>query len=101
MSARTYNINKAGRYSNVTVKKGTSNTVVVLHNTAVVIYDEMLKLITLNTNGWKTPTTKTCINNALRQLGVVASISQVKGQWYLCEGSKKRPFLDNMTLELT
>jgi hypothetical protein len=100
MSARTFDINKTKKYGNVTVINNELGIAVVLHMAEVVVYSESLNKIYLSSGGWKTPTTKTAINNALRQIESLTgqnlpSVFQKKGEWLLTDGTQ---FRDGMEL---
>lgn len=100
MSARTFDITKNKKFGNVTVYQHKNAISVVLHFTEVVRFDKELNKVVLNTGGWKTSTTKTAINNALKQLEVFTGQSmprvfQKKGEWLLDNGTK---FQDGMEL---
>lgn len=96
MSARTFDINKPGRYGNVTVYGDDLTIKVKLHNTIVVSYDKRTKMVTLNSGGWRTMTTKTAINNALSQLGFFNKVYQYKNEWYF--GDNNHLFEDEMKI---
>jgi hypothetical protein len=107
MSARTFDINKTKKYGNVTVINNELGIAVVLHMTEVVVYSESLNKIYLSSGGWKTPTTKLAINNALRQLETLTgqefpTLVQVNGKWFLDSfdksGFKRIDFQDGMEL---
>ena len=100
MSARTFDIMKNKKFGNVTISHSVNHISVVLHLTEVVRLDKVKNKIYLNTDGWKTATTKTAINNALRQLESftgqqIPSVFQKKGEWFLSDGTK---FQDGMEL---
>lgn len=100
MSARKFDISKSKKYGNVTVDNNDKYISVILHLTEVIMLDKVENKIYLSSGGWLTPTTKTAINNALRQLESftgqpMPSVSQVKGRWFLSDGQE---FKDGMEL---
>lgn len=98
MSARSFNITKTTKQSNIQVMHHEGEIHVQLHRTIVF----SLKLngdIVLNSGGWQTVTTKTAINRAFSQLKINAGVSQVKGQWYVTFNGMKYDFKDNMVLK--
>jgi len=60
-----------------------STDVVVVHNGEV----------TLNTNGWKTVTTKRRMNQAANQFGLGYYVFQEHHDWYVCWNGIVYPFL--------
>lgn len=54
-----------------------------LHGCSIVKADKRKRLLKLDSCGWKTKTTKTRLNELLREAGVGEQISQKKGVWYL------------------
>lgn len=77
MSARTFDVNRPKRYGNVTVLLNR----VKLHQT--IVAEKTKQGVTLNTGGWRTVTTKTAMNNALKQWGYPQRIYQKNHQWYI------------------
>jgi hypothetical protein len=76
-----------------------------LHNTDIVTVsaDDM---VTLNSGGWKTPTTKSRMNDILSSVGLKAYVYQEHSIWYLRIGpytadSPTYPYSDNMTIDGT
>jgi len=72
----------------VSTKEG--KTVVTYHATDVVGFDG--NTVVLNTGGWKTPTTKTRMNQAANQYDLGYSVYQRKGQWFVDTDGKTIPF---------
>lgn len=102
MSARSFDIHKTKKQGNITVINGESKLSVILHFTEVVRFDKVENKVLLSSGGWKTPTTKTAINNALSQIESVIgqplpSVFQKKGEWFLTDGTK---FQDGMELAI-
>lgn len=102
MSARSFKLNGKMRQGNITVLNDQDVVAVILHNTTVMMFSKKLNKVKLTSGGWRTPTTKTAINNALRQLESVIgqplpSVFQKKGEWLLTDGTK---FQDGMELAI-
>ena len=70
--------------NNTTIKSADGWTVVTLHGTDVVKFND--KEIILNTGGWKTVTTKARMNQVSNQFGLGYSVYQEDGTWYVCHG---------------
>ena len=102
MSARSLDINGKMNQGNITVHKlvcgGTS---VYLHGNKVFSISGNDEII-LSSCGWRTPTTKTAINNCLKQVGYEGHIFQEKGSWYFFDykaENQRTLFIDNMTIK--
>jgi hypothetical protein len=53
-------------------------------------------MVILNTDGWKTPTTKTRMNQASAQYGLGYHVYQKAGQWYIqLDNGTVLDFFDN------
>lgn len=99
MSARKFDIKKAKKYGNVRVFHEENRIVVRLHQTDIVVMSE--SGIRLNTNGWLTSTTKTAMNNALRQFGTSLYVHQSKRVWYVSFGNGVTvPYKDGMNIAI-
>lgn len=55
-------------------------------------------VIELNSNGWRTATTKTRMNQFSNQHGLGYTVSQKDGLWSVSVGGKVIPFHDHMTI---
>jgi len=99
MSARSFDINKTTKQSNIQVFHEGGIVKVKLHNTYVFCMSENGTIV-LNSGGWQTNTTKTAINRAFSQLNIDGHISQVKGQWFVTFNGEKYSFKDGMGLSL-
>ena len=102
MSARKFDITRPKKYGNVEVIHEGLKISVRLHRTVVASFDPKDMAIVLNTDGWKTPTTKTAINNALNQFEFLLGqkfegVSQKKGVWYFGESD----YSDNMSVKVS
>ncbi len=102
MSASSFSIDRTMKYSNVRVFSSPELLTVTLHSTDVVTFDRKKGTIKLRSGGWRTPTTKVAINNALRQLECLIgqslpNVYQKKGEWFLTDGQE---FKDGMELAI-
>jgi hypothetical protein len=69
------------------------------HATEVVRVDRGTGLVVLNSGGWRTPTTKTRMNQASRQFDLGYLVSQIQGEWRVqLPDGVSIPFEDGMTL---
>jgi len=82
---------------NTTVAATNGVTLVTFHQTVVVSFDQ--KIITLNSGGWLTATTKTRINQTANQFDLGFNVYQDKGKWFVKFNNETIPFADNMTFE--
>lgn len=100
MSAGSFDINKLDKkQSNIQVTREGSITWVTLHRTVVVTID--FNEVSLNTAGYRTPTTKVAINRALAQIPRAAGykVVQVKKEWWIsCPDNDLIPFVDGMSI---
>lgn len=79
--------------NNTTIRKDGNETVVTLHLTDVVRFDD--KKITLNTGGWLTTTTMTRMMQASRQFGLGYSVGRAGGKFNITTPQGKRISTDN------
>ncbi len=99
MSARSFELfGTRKRFGNVTIEKDKDTVYVILHSTIVVEYNRRSGDIRLNNGGWYTVTTKTCINEALRQLKYPGRVYQEKGEWYLYLDGARYDYNNNMVV---
>lgn len=102
MSARNFELNGTKKaFGNVKIDRQGNTTKVILHSTAVVEVDYSTNSVKLNSGGWLTPTTKTAINNALKQISGFESVfvSQKKGEWTIqLDQFKTADFVDGIKL---
>jgi hypothetical protein len=94
MSARSLDLNGKMNQGNIKVIKYPDMNIldVKLHDNLIV--SRTGNQVILSSCGWKTPTTKTAINNVLTQLGFSERISQKKGVWFIDD----QVFFDGYTL---
>ena len=70
-------------------------TQIIYHDTPVVAFDN--NIIRLDSGGWRTPTTKTRMNQSSNQFGLGFSVYQKNYKWYVsCNDSRVLPFSDGM-----
>lgn len=90
MSARSLNINGPRRQGNIEIsthinyKTGAIDyRFVYLHGNGIADINYSTRQVTISSCGWNTTTTKTAINNVLKQLNVDARVWQKDYVWYL------------------
>ena len=76
----------------------TNCSTVVLHKTAIAVYDHNTQALKLNTGGWYSVTTKSRLNAILQGLIVGASVFQKNFDWYLNYNNQTVDFWDGMIL---
>jgi len=101
MSARTFDIGQSKKFGNVKVRNTPDAIIVTLHQTDIVVFDKIKNSVRITSGGWKTPTTKTAINNALSQIEAMTGlslgrVSAVKGEWFV----EQMPFRDGMIYKI-
>ena len=100
MSARSYDLNSTKKQSNIRVI-GDLDKEVLLHGHSVVKIYGWNNKVTLDSCGYKTPTTKVTINRALEQITSGYAVIQKKGEWFLSTpDSQLTPFTDGMSINL-
>lgn len=99
MSARSFDINKTTKQSNVRVIGGLDCIVVKLHDTIVFTLSAGIRIY-LSSGGYRTLTTKTAINRAFAQTRPEFSVFQKKGQWFVSDrkNNVEIPFVDGMII---
>ena len=93
--------NKSDWRGSNTVVEYNSNTncsTVVLHRTAIAVYDHNTNALKLNTGGWQTVTTKSRLNAILQGLISGASVFQRDFNWFLNYNNQTHDFMDGMIL---
>jgi len=85
-------MHKVGKTA-TTVRQDNGIISVVYHATEVVRVEG--GVITLNTGGWFTNTTKTRMNQAANQFGLDFYVSQCRGQWYATHKGETQEFVGN------
>ena len=94
-------VNKNDWSNSNTVVDYNSNTncsTVVLHRTAIAVYDHNTSALKLNTGGWQTVTTKSRLNAILQEVIGCASVFQKNFEWFLNYNNQTVDFFDGMIL---
>ena len=76
----------------------TNCSTVVLHRTAIAVYDHNTQALKLNSGGYTTNTTKSRLNAILQELIAGARVFQKNFDWYLSYNNQTVDFWDNMIL---
>ena len=79
-----------------TVSTDNGITSVVYHSTPVVKIDWENRIVTLNSGGWNTVTTKLRINQAANQFNLPYYVYQKDWEWFV--GPDSSPFKDGMAI---
>ena len=82
----------------VDYNSNTNCSTVVLHRTAIAVYDHNTNALKLNTGGWHTVTTKSRLNAILQGIIGCASVFQKQFDWYLSYNNQTVDFWDGMIL---
>ena len=82
----------------VDYKSNTDCSTVVLHRTAIAVYDHNTQALKLNTGGYTTVTTKSRLNAILSELITGASVFQRDFIWFLNYNNQTHDFMDGMIL---
>ena len=94
-------VNKNDWSNSNTVVDYNSNTncsTVVLHRTAIAVYDHNTQALKLNSGGYTTNTTKSRLNAILSELIAGASVYQKNWNWFLNYNNQTHDFNDGMIL---
>ena len=82
----------------VDYNSNTNCSTVVLHRTAIAVYDHNTQALKLNTGGWHSNTTKSRLNAILQELIGCAGVYQKNWNWFLNYNNKTHDFFDGMVL---
>ena len=82
----------------VECNSNTDCSTVVLHRTAIAVYDHKNQALKLNTGGWYSVTTKSRLNAILQGLISGASVFQRDFNWFLNYNNVTHDFNDGMIL---
>ena len=91
-------INWSNSNTFVEYNENTNCSTVVLHRTAIAVYDHNTQALKLNTGGWYSVTTKSRLNAILQGLIVGASVFQRDFNWFLNYNNSTHNFFDGMIL---
>ena len=90
--------NKLSRYMTKVTRANDGGMTVTYHSTPIVHVDPE-GVITLNSGGWRSVTTKRKMNQAANEFGLAYSVYQRKGEWFVDHGHGEIPFVDGMVLD--
>ena len=82
----------------VDYNSNTNCSTVVLHRTAIAVYDHNTQALKLNTGGWYSVTTKSRLNAILQELIAGARVYQKAFDWYLSYNNATYDFWDGMII---
>ena len=82
----------------VEYNESTNCSTVVLHRTAIAVYDHNTNALKLNSGGYTTNTTKSRLNAILQGIIGCASVYQKNWDWYLSYNNQTVDFWDGMIL---
>jgi hypothetical protein len=93
------NQHRIGKVATAIERHATLGTRVIYHQTCVVQVTPD-GMITLDSGGWRTATTKTRMNQAASQMRLGFNVQQKAGEWFVYIGDVRRPFVDGMTWQV-
>ena len=82
----------------VDYNSNTNCSTVVLHRTAIAVYDHNTQALKLTSGGYTTNTTKSRLNAILQELIAGARVFQHQFNWYLSYNNSTHDFNDGMIL---
>ena len=91
-------INWSNSNTFVEYNESTNCSTVVLHRTAIAVYDHNTQALKLNTGGWYSVTTKSRLNAILQELIAGARVYQKNFDWFLSYNNSTHDFNDGMIL---
>ena len=91
-------INWSNSNTFVEYNESTNCSTVVLHRTAIAVYDHNLKAIKLNSGGYTTNTTKSRLNAILEEVKFGARVFQKNFNWFISYNNEVKSFFDGMIL---
>ena len=91
-------INWSNSNTFVEYNENTNCSTIVLHRTAIAVYDHNTQALKLNTGGWHSNTTKSRLNAILSELITGASVFQRQFNWFLNYNNQTVDFFDGMIL---
>ena len=91
-------INWSNSNTFVEYNENTNCSTIVLHRTAIAVYDHNTQALKLNSGGYTTNTTKSRLNAILQELIAGASVYQKQFNWFLNYNNQTVDFFDGMIL---
>ena len=82
----------------VEYNNNTNCSTIVLHRTAIAVYDHNTQAVKLNTGGWYSNTTKSRLNAILSEVKYGCSVFQKQWNWYVSFRGQTQDFVDGMIL---
>ena len=82
----------------VEYNSNTDCSTIVLHRTAIAVWDHKNQALKLNTGGWHSVTTKSRLNAILEELIAGARVYQKNWNWFLNYNNQTHDFNDGMIL---
>ena len=82
----------------VEFNNNTNCSTIVLHRTAIAVYDHNTQALKLNTGGWHSNTTKSRLNAILSEVKYGCSVFQKQWNWYVSFNNQTQDFVDGMIL---
>ena len=82
----------------VDYNSNTNCSTVVLHRTAIAVYDHNTQALKLNSGGYTTNTTKSRLNAILQELIAGARVFQRDFNWFISYNDEVQSFFDGMIL---
>ena len=82
----------------VEYNNNTNCSTIVLHRTAIAVYDHNTQAVKLNTGGWQSNTTKSRLNAILSEVKYGCSVFQKNFDWFVSFNNQTRDFVDGMIL---
>ena len=82
----------------VEYNESTNCSTIVLHRTAIAVYDHNTNALKLNTGGWYSVTTKSRLNAILEEVKYGCKVFQKNFDWFVSYNNQTRNFWDGMIL---
>ena len=82
----------------VEYNENTNCSTVVLHRTAIAVYDHKNEALKLNSGGYTTNTTKSRLNAILQEVKFGAYVFQKNFNWFISYNNEVKSFFDGMIL---
>ena len=82
----------------VEYNESTNCSTIVLHRTAIAVYDHNNQAVKLSSCGWQTVTTKSRLNAILDEVKYGCRVFQKQFDWYLSTNNQTVDFWDGMIL---